>query len=353
MIETIEKEEDKHLLEAEFFSKPFFFSYSSLNRLLLAPNIFYKEYILKEKEIRTGKHLIAGTLIHFLLLEGNNFDDKFVITPEALPSDNSQLVANEVFKAYEAMIKEDPSRTDLQLGDFKDAILAALLDINLHQNLKDTKDGKGDDKRVAKIVEPRTEAYFEYLKVKDTKEIIDSALLDYCSLAVQKIKENEKICDLLGMNREIDGSTFGVYNEIPLQMELKDYPFGLKGIIDNMTIDTEKKIININDFKTSGKSLSDFKDTVEYWKYWLQAVVYIKLAKEFFKEVIKDDPAWVIDFRFVVFDKYDHLYAYPVSPETLIAWEHEYTLVMESARYHYEAKDFTLPYEFAVGNANL
>jgi len=81
--------------------------------------------------------------------------------------------------------------------------------------------------------------------------------------------------------------------------------------------------------------------------------VYIKLAKEFFKAVIKDDSAWEINFRFIVFDKYDHLYAYPVSESTLKDWEHNYKDVLQSARYHYETKDYTLPYDFAVGNANL
>ena len=346
-------EEDRHLLEAEFYSKPFYFSYSSMNRLLLAPNIFYKEYVLKEKPIHTEKHLVMGTLVHFLLLEGNNFDDNFIITPEALPSDNSAKVANEVLKAYEAVIKEDPSRTDLELGDFPDAILETLLEMNLHQNLKDTKDGLGDDKRVAKIVEPRTEAYFEYLKVKDTKEIIDSDTLDRASLAVEKIKSNEAIMELLGMNRESDGKTFSAYNEIALQMDLADQEFGIKGIIDNVTIDVTKKLICINDFKTSGKSLVDFPDTVEYWKYWLQAAVYCKLAKEFFKGVIKNESEWSLEFRFVVFDKYDHLYAYKVKGDTLREWTKEYDKVISAAKYHYESKDFTLPYEFAVGNVEL
>jgi hypothetical protein len=347
-------EEDKHLLEAEFYSKPFNFSYSSLNRLLLAPNIFYKEYVLKEKPVRTEKHLVMGTLIHFLLLEGNNFDDHFIITPEALPSPNSMLVANEVIKAYEIRIKEEPDRQDLALCDFPDEILAELLAIPLHQNLKDTKDGKGDDKRIAKIVEPRTEAYFEYLKVKDTKEIIDSDTLDRASLAVEKIKSNEAIMTLLGMNRESDGKTFMAYNEMALSMDLPDQEFGLKGIIDNVTIDVAKKTISINDFKTSGKSLSDFPDTVEYWKYWLQATVYIKLARKFFESVIKDkESEWSIQFRFVVFDKYDHLYAYKVKEDTLEGWMKLYDEVIKGAKYHYESKDFTLPYEFAVGNVEL
>jgi hypothetical protein len=347
-------EEDKQLIEAAFYSKPFFFSYSSLNRLLMAPNIFYTEYILKNKPIQTGKHLIAGTLVHFLLLEGNNFDDHFIITPETLPSENSMKVAHEVIKAYELRIKEEPDRIDLNLADFPDAILEALLEINLHQNLKDTKDGgKGDDKRVAKIVEPRTEAYFEYLKVKDKKDIIDSETLDKASLAVEKIKANTAIMDLLGMNRESDGKTFNAYNEIALQMDLPDLPFGLKGIIDNMTIDTKKKMICINDFKTSGKSLSDFPETVEYWKYWLQSVVYVKLATAYFKNVIKDDPTWSLEFRFVVFDKYDHLYGYKVKKETLADWTILYDEVIAAAKYHYESRDFTLPYKFAIGSVEL
>jgi len=347
-------EEDKHLLEAEFYSKPFQFSYSSLNRLLMSPNIFYTEYILKQKPIQTGKHLVAGTLTHFLLLEGNNFDDHFIITPEALPSENSMKVAHEIIKAYEIRIKEDPSRLDLTLSDFPDDIIGALLEMNLHQNLKDTKDGgKGDDKRIAKIVEPRTEAYFEYLKVRDRKEIIDSETLDKASLAVEKIKSNEAIMDLLGMNQESDGTTFMSYNELALSMDLPDQKFGLKGIIDNMTIDVAKKVICVNDFKTSGKSLSDFPDTVEYWKYWLQATVYIKLARQFFKDVIKDDKSWTLQFRFVVFDKYDHLYAYRVTEETLADWFTLYDEVINAAKYHYESKDFTLPYDFAVGNVEL
>jgi len=90
-------EKDKHLLEVAFYEKPFRFSYSSLNRLLTAPNIFYKEYVLKEREIKTEKYLLEGTLIHYLVLDNRAFDEKFVVTPEDLPSDNSAKVAHMVF----------------------------------------------------------------------------------------------------------------------------------------------------------------------------------------------------------------------------------------------------------------
>lgn len=339
-------EEDRHLLEVEFYENPFYFSYSSLSRLLLSPNIFYKEYVLKEKEVRLGKHLLEGTLIHFLLLEGNNFDDHFIVTPEALPSDNCVLIAKEMYEMYKQRIDENPE-LNLELVDFSPEIDLMMTEMNFYQNIKDA------DKRIAKVVEPKTEAYFEFLKAGRKKEIIDSTMLDKASLAVEKIKANKAICDLLGMNREADGNTFGVYNELPVQMEVEELPFGYKGIIDNVTIDVPAKQININDFKTSGKALADFSDTVEYWKYWLQAIIYIKLAKEFFKGVINNDSDWTISFRFIVFDNYDQLYAFPVSQATLKAWEEKFANAIIGAEYHYTSKDFTLPYDFAVGNVEL
>ena len=48
--------------EKEFYDKEFSFSYSSLNKLLFSPSLFYKDYILKEREIKTDRHLIEGKL---------------------------------------------------------------------------------------------------------------------------------------------------------------------------------------------------------------------------------------------------------------------------------------------------
>lgn len=347
MIKTISAEQDKNLLEADFYSKDFYFSYSSLNRLLFAPNIFYKEYVLKEKPVRTEKHLLEGTLIHFLLLEGNNFDDKFLVLPESLPSDNTVKLMNEVFKTYEELVRKDSSNATLKFADFQKEVLEVAAAMNYYQNLK-------EETRLNKIIEPRSEAYFEFLKQKDTKEIIDSEILDKCTRRVEIIKSNERIMETLAVNIVPDGKTFGVYNELPLQMEMEDFPFGLKGIIDNVTIDVKKKIITINDFKTSSKSLAEFPDTVEYWSYWLQAAVYVKLVTEFFKNVLGDKPGtWLIKFNFIVFDKYDHLYEYPVKPKTLREWTTRFNQAIKNAKYHYEAKDFTLPYDFAMGNVEL
>ena len=104
MIQTI-KETDVNLLEADFYSKPFAFSYSSLNKLIGVPNIFYQEYVLKKREDEFKKYLVEGTLIHFLVLENEaRFDDHFIVTSENLPSANSIAVVEEVFKIYEDQV---------------------------------------------------------------------------------------------------------------------------------------------------------------------------------------------------------------------------------------------------------
>ena len=59
----------------EFYKNKFYFSYSSLNKLLYSPTLFYNWYILKEKEDRTDKHLLEGKVLHCLLVEKDKFDE--------------------------------------------------------------------------------------------------------------------------------------------------------------------------------------------------------------------------------------------------------------------------------------
>ena len=342
MIET--KERDVNLMEASFYSNPFYFSYSSLNRLLTAPNIFYKEYVLKIKEIKTEKYLLEGTLIHYLLLDHRAFDEKFLVVPEDLPSDNSVKVAHAVFDLYKKKVEQDPANADFELVDFPDEIMKILEDMNLHQKVK-------DENRIAKIVEPRTEAYFKYLKMKGTREIIDSGMLDKCTRAADLLKLNPHVRELLGMDLESDGVNYGVYNELQLRMELEGMPFGLQGILDNMVVDVANKTVRINDFKTTGKTLVDFPESVEYWNYWLQAVIYLLLAMEYLKAVIDD--SWKFEIHFIVFDKYDQMYAYPVSQISLSTWLAKYHETLNEALYHYNEKDFSLPYRFVAGGVTL
>lgn len=354
MIKTVTENNQK---EAEFYSNPFSFSFSSLNTLVTAPKAFYKEYVLKEKEDEFKKYLLEGTLIHYLVLENINFDDKFIVATDDLPSENNVLIAERIFNTLypnklkeaieEATILGTVPPTELYLKDFANEIDLILTEINLHQTIKD------GVKRLAKVIEPKAEAYFNFLKTKNNRTIIDSAMLDKCTKRAGIIKNNSQMRELLGLDIHADGKTFGVYNELHIEIPAEELklPFGFKGIIDNVVIDVKNKLVRINDFKTTGKSLTEFPDTVKFWNYWIQAVMYTKLINKFFNKILTD--SWTIEFRFLVFDKYDQLYPFLVSTETLNNWTIDFENTIKEALYHYNFKDFSLPYNYALGNVKL
>lgn len=344
------KDVDENLLVAEFYNKDFKFSYSSLSKLVTAPKMFYNEYVLGQKDDEIKKYLLEGIVIHYLVLEesgGPNFDEKFIVSSENLPSDNSMKVANLVFDHHQNLVSEKLADPEAKLEDYADYVLDTLEEIGLHQNVKDPA------KRAAKIIEPKTEEYFEFLKQKKHKTIIDSKTLAECTRRADIVKANQEMRDLLGLDLESDGRKFGVYNELEVDIPKEEtgLPFGFKGIIDNLVVDVENKSIRLNDFKTTGKSLVHFEESVEIWNYWLQAVTYKKLVKHFLGKVITDE--WSMVFRFIVFDKYDQLYAFEVTDETYAEWEKKFEKAVEEAKYHYTSKDYSLPYEFIKGNVKL
>ena len=70
-------QDSMEIMEKEFYSKPFSFSYSSLNKLLWNPQAFYQTYVLGNREERTDAHLVNGKIIHALLLEESKFPNSF------------------------------------------------------------------------------------------------------------------------------------------------------------------------------------------------------------------------------------------------------------------------------------
>jgi hypothetical protein len=136
-------------------------------------------------------------------------------------------------------------------------------------------------------------------------------------------------------------------SEVPLVMDTQ-YDFGLRGFVDNINIDHGAKVIYINDLKTSGKLLQDFPETIEYYKYWLQAAVYCKLVRANYS--LSD---YKIKFHFIVVDKLTQCYAFEVSTETLKSWMDKLDEIMKIADYHYTNRKFDLPYEYEVGGIIL
>jgi hypothetical protein len=330
MIQT--KEEINVLaLEEEFYSKPFNLSYSGLNRLLFSPKLFYSHYVLQQKEEKLDSYLLEGKVIHCLLLDSDNFNKQFVVSPLSLPSDNPKLVVDKVFR-----YAQEINSLDQDLRSFEAVILDILKEINLHQSLKT------DEQRVDKMVTDQTVSYFDFLKQKGSKDVIDTEMYNRCLESVQVLRQNPevvKVLDLYGNS----GST--VYSEHQIQIDLPGYPFGLKGIIDNLVVNESNKTIVINDLKTTGKTVAEFAETVDYYNYWLQAAIYKKLVMMNFAV----DGTWKVEFNFIVIDKYKQTYVFPVSDETMNKWYLTgLSNALAKAKYHYEKREFSLPYDMVV-----
>ena len=201
-----------------------------------------------------------------------------------------------------------------------------------------------------KIITEESEEYFKFLQTTG-KTIIDADTLARCVDRVVIIKANDDVTKLLMQEAtDFEMDTIQVYNEKKLECKLIQYKFGLKGIIDKYIIDDEAKTITIIDLKTTAKPLENFAETVDFYNYWLQAAVYSLLVN---KNVDENQQDYKIIFKFVVIDKYDQVYVFPVSEETLNRWISNLGEALQEANYHYSERKYDLPYEFANGNVTL
>lgn len=315
--------------EAEFYNEKFSFSYSSLNKLLFSPSLFYKDYILKDRELKTDKYLIEGKLVHCLVFEPENLTEKFKIVPDKTPTDSIRKILHKVYGK--------DKNADIMSAD--DLILETLKEENLYQSLK------ADEARLAKVKTPEAKIYWEFI-ANPMVDVVDQDTLSTCTDYAEIIKSNKDVMNLFdSVSTDFDLDPVQTYAEKSLECELKDKPFGLKGIIDFYKVDDEEKLVTICDLKTTGKSISDFRETIDYYNYWLQAAIYCKLAFENLDESQQD---YNFIYKFVVIDKYKQVYVFDVSSETLSIWTQGLEETIKVAEHHYSKRDYSLPYEFLI-----
>lgn len=310
-------------------SSDFYFSYSSLNKLLYAPILFYNHYVLGQKEDKLDSYLVDGRILHCRLLQPNEFDNQFIVAMDKLPSDNVKIVLDKLCRDF-------PDISNIE--DLELEMLTVMKDLNYLQSLKT------DKQRVDKMLTEDNKKYFTFVKNAGGKTIIDSMTLNRMDILVEMMRTNEEIANLLCLNHSEFDTHLEVLNEIPLQYEITGYSFaGIKGIIDNLVINHKTKQVYINDLKTTGKTLVDFKETIDYYNYWLQMGIYTLLIKELM--VSKQIEDYNINCNFVVVDKYNQIYCFPVSINTIQEWLKKTKHMLKIGDYHIKNNQYSLPYE--------
>jgi len=266
---------DRMKKEDEFFSKPFLLSYSGINKLLYSADAFYKHYILNQREDTQTDGMIEGSLLHCLLLTPEFFGDEYIMASTKMPSDSQKKLIYHIFDLYKDDVKESEEGFKIRenLSDYESDILGYLAEINLYQSLKN------DEGRLKKILTEDNLDYWSYLKEAEGKTIISVETYDFIKEAVEKVKSNPQVMELMGFFADsMNGIT--KKNEISLIQVKDDLPFNLRGIIDNLVFDPSKKEIRINDLKRSQKSISTIAETIEFYKYWIQAAMYHNMVIE-------------------------------------------------------------------------
>lgn len=343
------KDEKTRTAEHEFFAKQFQMSYSGLNKLVFSPALFYKHYVLKQREEEMSPALLNGKVIHCLLLDDGSFDRQFILLPGTMPGDNTKKVIHKVFEKSQ---EGDKASTDL--NQYGNEIVAILAEMKLHQALTDDKkadkDGvqrTGDQKRIDKIVTPESQEYYEFLFKRGERDVVDIPTMEYCTEIVELLRADEKIMYMLGMGDVPEH--IQSMNELMVEHPAEDLPFGLRGILDNVKIDHQEKVIYVNDLKTTSKAISDFPETVDFWNLWMQAAMYKKLVtREFLLNNGLDPKEWKVKFAFIVVDKYKQVYPFKVSDETMINWELQLEVKLNEAKWHFNSQRFDLPYLYAT-----
>ena len=321
--------------EEKFYAnKKFCFSYSSLNKLLFSPSLFYKDYILFDREVRTDKHLVEGKLVHCLLFEPENLHKKFNIVPGKAPSDNIRKV-----------MKDMSIHTNAETLDLCEIqALESLKTLNLFQSLKT------DAQRLNKVITEDNEPYWKFLSNTNI-DVVDQDTLQNCIGKVAILEDNKDVTELFKTTEtdfELDNIT--THSEQYLKSDLQKMPFGLHGYVDYYQVDTDKKEVIICDLKTSGKTITDFSESVDYYNYWLQAAIYSKLVYDTLGD---DKDEYKILFKFIVIDKYNQVYVFDVSDQSMNDWADGLGGSLKTAEFHYNSKNYSLPMEFLVNKVKL
>lgn len=195
MVETLELSEILQK-EEEFYSRGFYFSYSSITRLLNNPESFYRHYILGQKEDTESQAALEGRIVHCLVLTPELFESTYLVSPGTVPEGNPKIIIDQIFALYKTEVEGENPREEF--CEYRDEILDIMKNINYFQKLVDDKELTGDQKRLNKVCTPENIGYFNFLKQALQKTIISQEMYTNCQRAAERVKNHPEAASQIG-----------------------------------------------------------------------------------------------------------------------------------------------------------
>lgn len=220
----------------------------------------YKEGLGKHQKYSDS--LVFGSAVHELVLQPESF-----ILAENVDRPTAKLgaMADELFENY--------------LNDLTDDkyIIAASNKIDYYK-------GKMDKIKIQNVLD-KCEEYWEskekwHKNYSGDKEpiFLDSKSREKLKLCLASVNSNQEIQDLLHpkgvLEDPISMNEAALFIQVKAEYNGKETILKLKGKLDNFTIDTETGEVTLNDLKTTGHKLIDFKDSFKKYHYNRQMAMY-------------------------------------------------------------------------------
>jgi hypothetical protein len=206
-------------------------SQSSIKDFRKLPPIEWKKiYITGEKAHKNSAALSKGSITDDLLFNPSTVDDKYIIWEVKKPSDSVSFIIENIF---------DENKT---LEDLKEAVIETAKIVPMADDKIGWGQGKGwNDQRILDTVNKEGKDYYDFLKSVNGKHIIPTASYMAALRMAEEIKKNEIASYYL--NEKLNKFQVALITD-------EDFPFKLKGLLDILHINDEKKEMRIVDFKT-------------------------------------------------------------------------------------------------------
>lgn len=231
--------------------------------------------LFEEKKITDA--MVFGSLVDCLFTDSINFGNKFKVMNTKLPTEG-------IMKVINLMLEKNPTSKFEELTNL--FIIQCCNEVEYGKSYK-------DETKVKYISDYST--YYNYRIESKNKQVVSSEDYELAIKAVEAIKRDEKITELL----KYDENTDIIYQAKVLT------GFGdkqVKCMFDIIKLDFTDKTITPIDLKTSSNIEDAFELNFYTYNYWIQATLYSENLRLKLDELGLQD--WsILPFEFIVINK--------------------------------------------------
>ena len=294
-------------------------SSSSLKEFSLDRRKYYKKYFLNERiEEEDSKASITGRVVETLLLEPQEFDNRFHLSSCASVPTGLMLAFVEALVKYTLAATDENGTVNREFYDIcKDAYIESGFKISLEAVLK-------------KFAGTDNEIYYSELRqvksrgltVVTTDDVINAEKI------VEELKTSPITSEIVNL---VDSERYTVFNQLQIEgYSLNGHLF--KSMMDRLIIDNKKKTIQVYDLKCTWSVENFYEEYYLYRRAYIQAYLYFIACKEV---VTKSYSGYFIEYpKFIVCDSINYY-----SPLIYCLSEED----MKNAYYGFEYKGRTYP----------